>query len=315
VSADKPAHGQFHKKTLLFSTQISSMSETTTLTFDRLPSALPAYAKALRSRGRLVEGQSIPRIEARVTGVVADPAKLRDYRVICGFAETDKLPVSFPQVLGFPLQMAALTHEKFPLRLLGLVHIRNQITQYRPLDAREPLDFLAYVEGHRDVHNGIEFDIVTEVRDGKGALVWKSVAGTLSRGKGTGQKPAKKPADAQHVEFGRYASWDVPENIGRRYGMNAGDVNPIHLTALSARLFGFKRHIAHGMWTMARCTAELGDELPKGPFSLSVAFKQPVFLPSSVLMRYGPVNKGIEFALLSEDGEKTHLVGQVMAEA
>lgn len=288
------------------------MSEPTILTFDNLPSALPAYAKALRARGRLEEGQTIPRIEARVNGVTPDPAKLSKYRSICSFAETDKLPVSFPQVIGFPLQMAALTHEKFPLKLLGLVHVRNQILQYRALDAREPLDFLAYVEGHRNVYNGIEFDIVTEARDGQGNLVWKSLASTLSRGKGKGPRPAKQAA-GQRVEFGRYASWDVPENIGRKYGVNAGDVNPIHLTAFTARLFGFKRAIAHGMWTMARCTAELGDDAPKDALSLSVSFKQPVFLPSSVLMKYGPTGNGIEFALLSEDGEKTHLVGQVQA--
>lgn len=281
------------------------------LSFDRLPSALPSYAKALRRRGKLREGETIPRLEARVAGVTADPAKLRDYRLICGFADSDKLPISFPQVLAFPLQMAALTHEKFPLRLLGLVHLRNQITQQRPLDAREALDLVTFVEGHREVHNGIEFDIVTEARDGGGQLVWRSVATTLSRGKGSGKK-SSKPPPAQAIEFGRYASWDVPSNIGRRYGLNAGDVNPIHLTTLSAKLFGFKRAIAHGMWTMARCTAELGDELPKGPVSLSVAFKQPVFLPSSVLMKYAPGASGIEFALLSADGEKTHLTGQVL---
>ncbi len=291
------------------------MSEITTLTFDRLPSALPSYAKALRARGRLPKGQSIPRIEAKVSGVIPDPAKLSKYRQICCFADTDKLPISFPQVMAFSLQMAALTHEKFPLKLLGLVHVRNHITQYRALDEREPLDFLAYVEGHRDVHNGIEFDIVTEVRDAKGELVWKSLASTLSRGKGTGPRPAKQSSSDQKVEFGRYASWDVPENIGRRYGMNAGDVNPIHLTAMTARLFGFKRAIAHGMWTMARCAAELGDDLPKDAFSLEVSFKQPVFLPSSVLMKYGPTANGFEFALLSEDGEKTHLAGKVQAGA
>lgn len=297
------------------------MSAATTLTFDRLPATLASYAKALRSRGRLKEGETIPRIEALVKGISADPAKLRDYRLICNFADSDKLPVTFPQVMAFPLQMAALTHEKFPLRLLGLVHVRNLITQYRPLDAREPLDFLAFVEGHRTVHNGIEFDIVTEVHDSGGALVWKSVASTLSRGKKTDQKtdkksekPAKKAASSQ-IEFGRYASWDVPANIGRRYGLNAGDVNPIHLTAVSARLFGFKRAIAHGMWTMARCVAEFGDELPQPGFSLSVAFKQPVFLPGSVLMKYGPGAKSTEFALMSADGEKTHLVGQVNPES
>lgn len=290
------------------------MTAVTTLTFDRLPATLASYAKALRSRGRLRDGETIPRIEAQVKAVSADPAKLRDYRLICHFADSDKLPVTFPQVMGFALQMAVLTHEKFPLRLLGLVHVRNLITQYRPLDAREPLDFVAFVEGHRSVHNGIEFDIVTEVRDSAGALVWKSVAGTLSRGKKTDKKssdkPGKKPAPTQ-IEFGRYASWEVPANIGRRYGVNAGDVNPIHLTAISARLFGFKRAIAHGMWTMARCVAELGDDLPQTEWSLAVSFKQPVFLPGSVLMKYGPGAKGTEFALMSADGEKTHLVGQV----
>lgn len=292
------------------------MSDPTRLVFERLPSTLTGYLKALRSKGRLEPGQTIPRIEARVAGVIADPAKLRDYRSLCGFPDSDKLPVSFPQVLGFPLQMAALTHTDFPLRLLGLVHVRNRITQYRPIDQRESLDFLAYVEGHRSVHNGVEFDIVTEVRDPSGELVWQSVAGTLSRGKGSGQKPARQPVSTQPAEFGRYASWDAPENIGRRYGLNAGDVNPIHLTALTARLFGFKRHIAHGMWTMARCAAELGDDMPKARFSLAVAFKHPVFLPSAVLMKYGPSSgQGIDFALLSEDGEKTHLTGQVRPEA
>lgn len=287
------------------------MSAPTSLTFDRLPSALPSYAKALRRRGKLRDGDTIPHIEASVRGATADPAKLRDYRLICGFADSDKLPISFPQVLAFPLQMAALTHEKFPLRLLGLVHLRNRITQQRPLDAREPLDLTTFVEGHREVHNGIEFDIVTEAHDAEGKLVWQSAATTLSRGKSSAKRGPKPQAAAQPIEFGRYASWDVPANIGRRYGLNAGDVNPIHLTAVSARLFGFKRAIAHGMWTMARCTAELGDELPKGPVTLSVAFKQPVFLPSSVLMKYAPGAKGIDFALLSADGEKTHLTGQV----
>lgn len=290
------------------------MSAPTSLTFDRLPSALPSYARALRRRGKLREGETIPRLEARVSGVLADPARLRDYRLICGFADSDKLPISFPQVLAFPLQMAALTHEKFPLRLLGLVHIRNEITQHRALDAREALDILTFVEGHREVHNGLEFDIVTEARDSEGKLAWRSVAGTLSRGKGTGKKGTRAPA-SQAIEFGRYASWDVPANIGRRYGLNAGDVNPIHLTAVTAKLFGFKRAIAHGMWTMARCTAELGDEVPKGPISLSVAFKQPVFLPGSVLMKYAPSAKGVEFALLSADGEKTHLTGQIQPAA
>jgi hypothetical protein len=288
------------------------MSDSTLLEFEHPPSTLPAYLRAVRNKGPLREGQTIPRIEAHVASMTADPAKLQGYREICGFADSDKLPVTFPQIMGLPLQLAVLTQQRFPLRLLGLVHVRNLITQERPIDAREPVDLRSYVEGHRSVHNGVEFDLITEAREVGGKLIWKGVATTLSRGKPTGKKPGKgKPQDSGVIEFGRYASWDAPANIGRRYAMNAGDFNPIHLTAASARLFGFPRAIAHGMWTLARCTAELNEEMPKGKLAISTAFKQPVLLPGSVLLKYGPSKQGTDFALLSADAEKMHLVGQI----
>ena len=52
-------------------------------------------------------------------------------------------------------------------------------------------------------------------------------------------------------------------DIGRRYGAVSGDRNPIHLYPLTARLFGFRRAIAHGMWTKARCLAALEGRLPE----------------------------------------------------
>jgi hypothetical protein len=278
-----------------------------------MPPALPFFMRALRSGGKLAEGETIPRIEARLAATAADPGKLKGYREICGFPDSDKLPVTFPHIMAFPLHMSVLTNPKFPLKLLGLVHIRNLITQHRPLDLREPLNFRVYVDGHRVVHNGVEFDLVTEVQDVGGAVVWEGVSTNLSRRK-SGEKKAgerKKPPEPAVMEFGRYASWEAPANIGRRYALNAGDFNPIHISAASAKLFGFPRAIAHGMWSLARCSAELTDELPKTKFSLSVAFKQPILLPSNVLMKYGPGANGVGFTLLSADAEKTHLVGQL----
>ena len=61
----------------------------------------------------------------------------------------------------------------------------------------------------------------------------------------------------------------------------SGDVNPIHLHALSAKAMGFPRQIAHGMWTYARTLAALG-RTSLGPSSSSVWFTRPVFLPSTV---------------------------------
>ena len=73
----------------------------------------------------------------------------------------------------------------------------------------------------------------------------------------------------------------VPGDLGRRYGSVSGDLNPIHMHSLSARLFGFPTAIAHGMWTKARCLAALDPSLPPG-FIVEVSFRKPILLPATV---------------------------------
>ena len=73
----------------------------------------------------------------------------------------------------------------------------------------------------------------------------------------------------------------VPEGQGRAYAAVAGDVNPIHLHALTAKAMGFPRAIAHGMWTYARALAVLGPATA-GPSRSHAWFGKPVLLPSTV---------------------------------
>ena len=103
----------------------------------------------------------------------------------------------------------------------------------------------------------------------------------------------------------------MPGDIGRRYGAVSGDRNPIHLYPFTAKLFGFKRQIAHGMWSKARCLAELEPEFPKQAFSVDVQFKLPLFIPAKVKFKQEPANGGIDFKLLGADGIKPHLFGEI----
>ena len=48
------------------------------------------------------------------------------------------------------------------------------------------------------------------------------------------------------------AEWEVSENTGRRYALTSGDFNLIHIHAITAKAFGFKQAIAHGMWSKAK---------------------------------------------------------------
>jgi acyl dehydratase len=92
----------------------------------------------------------------------------------------------------------------------------------------------------------------------------------------------------------------------------AGDYNPIHLTPVTAKALGFPRHLAHGMWTKARCIAAMENRLPDA-VRVDVAFKKPVFLPSSVAFGSAKVTGGLAFSLHKRGSDTLHLVGRTSA--
>ena len=112
-------------------------------------------------------------------------------------------------------------------------------------------------------------------------LVWECDSVYLSRGRGDEDAPRGRRRRPPARTGPAVARWRLPEDLGRSYAGVSGDVNPIHLHALSAKAMGFPRQIAHGMWTCARTLAALG-RTSLGPSSSSVWFTRPVFLPSTV---------------------------------
>ena len=103
----------------------------------------------------------------------------------------------------------------------------------------------------------------------------------------------------------------MPSDLGRRYGTIAGDRNPIHLWPITAKLFGFKRHIVHGMWLLARAMAALDSDVGDEAVTIDVAFKRPVFLPGTAAFAAGPHAGATAFRLDHPQSGKTHLFGQV----
>ena len=107
--------------------------------------------------------------------------------------------------------------------------------------------------------------------------------------------------------------WRCPGDLGRRYGWVSGDLNPIHVHPLSARLFGFRRAIAHGMWTKARCLAALGPQLGgRGQgYTVEVVFRKPILLPATVAFAEaaGPAPGSIAFGVRDAKRSTPHLDG------
>ncbi|MFJ9059854.1 MaoC/PaaZ C-terminal domain-containing protein [Streptomyces sp. NPDC102409] len=240
---------------------------------------------------------------ARIT-----PGPLAAYNRICGFAETGPLPLTYPHVLGFPLAMRLMTGRDFPLPVLGLVHTWIEITAHRAPRPTDELGITVHAAGLTPHRRGTEVTMVTEARRA-GELVWESRSGYLSRHATATTTPP--PERAPHRELPAVAEWRLPTDLGRRYGAASGDRNPIHLHPLTARLFGFPRHIAHGMWTVARCLAETGDTTgAQGRVrTVRADFKAPVLLPSTVTY----AADGTAFEV--RGGSRVHLTGSVTRDA
>nr|WP_246215388.1 MaoC/PaaZ C-terminal domain-containing protein [Modestobacter muralis] len=262
---------------------------------------------ALTARGR---GGALPGTRLARAGVAVDPARLAAYSAVCGFPLTGELPVTFPHVLAFPLQTALMTERAFPLALPGLVHVRQQISVVRPIGAGEPLDVEVWAERFATHRRGATVDLCAAVSAG-GAEVWRGRSTYLARG---ATAPDGAPETDVDVPVGALdrasARWRVSADAGRRYARVSGDVNPIHLSALSARAFGFPRAIAHGMWVEARALAALSGRLPDA-FTVDVAFRKPLLLPSTVELATVRAGGGWDLAVHGSHAGPDHLVGTI----
>ncbi|WP_369248387.1 MaoC family dehydratase [Streptomyces sp. R41] len=264
----------------------------------------------LLARGALLSPLKRPRPDAAVPatrvvlpGVRVDLARLAAYERVCGFATgADALPVTYPHVLGFPLAMRIMAGRSFPLPLLGLVHTSIEITQRRELAATVAYELAVHVAGLAPHRRGTEATVVTEAW-AEGSLVWESRSTYLARHRTEG-RPASEAPEAERKPLPALAEWRLAEDVGRRYGAASGDRNPIHLYPITARLFGFPRAIAHGMWTVARCLAaqQVGESV-----CVRAEFKAPVLLPGTVTY----AADGGRFEL--RGGERVHLSGETRA--
>ncbi len=281
---------------------------------DSPPSLSALYPRALtgavtelpRKLPGLRRGEpELPDLEYAVQDVEIDRDHLAHYDRVCGFRVRDQLPPTYPHMVAFPLQMKVMTDGSFPFPVMGLVHIENRIEQRRWIGAGEKLDFKVRAENLREHDRGLQFDLVAAASVGDDA-VWHSTSTYLRRTGGGGGSSGDKKAEPPEPR----AYWKVPDDIGRRYASVSGDINPIHMHALSAKLFGFPSAIAHGMWLKARCLAALEGELP-GALSVEVAFKAPLVLPSKVAFADWPAGGGRDFAVHDARKGKPHLTGSL----
>lgn len=283
---------------------------TTTDQLDALPSLGTLYARAAVSSVLPGSAEELPDRQLEVRGVDVDRDHLAAYARVCGYRLTDTLPSTYVHVLSFPLSVALMADRRFPFPLPGLVHVANRTVTHREVTANEPLDLAVRTADLRPHRKGQQFDVIAEARVGDD-LVWSGASTYLRRGGGGDENAteADLPLDPPGADADG-ARWKVAGDTGRRYAAVSGDRNPIHLSPLTSRLFGFAKPIAHGMWTAARALAAIEDRVPVTGVQ-TLRFGKPLPMPRTVAFAAAERPGGWAFAVRDPRSGAPHLTGTV----
>lgn len=280
-----------------------------TTELERPPSAAALYGRAVLSLWRRrAPGGALPDTTLVLRRRV-DVARLAEYTRVCGFRLANTVPSTYPQVLAFPLVLRLLTLPTFPFPAPGLVHVANRIAQRRPLHVCEPLELSVRAEHLRAHRRGQQVDVVMTAAVAE-EEVWRAVATYLHRTPGSRSSDRGPTSPRGGASPEPAARWRVEPRTATAYAAVSGDRNPIHTSLLGARVLGYRRRIMHGMWTKARCLAQVASRLPAA-YTVEVAFKAPVELPATVAFSVSP---GLEFAVDDARSGKPHLIGTVSQE-
>jgi hypothetical protein len=277
--------------------------------FDRRPSAIAFMLNALRPSPGLHAAGGFPPIVARWRKHRVDRSQLLGFLQLTGLRADASLPMIYPHVFGFRLQMVILTHPTFPIPIWSALQIRNHLQQHRPIPLDSALDLETRVAGHRILEKGAEVDLHTTVSVGAERM-WESSNTFYYRGR-FGQPEAASPlSNSPQIPAPIVAEWHLPSGVGWRFARMTGDYNGIHRWHWYAWLLGFQQAFFHPQMIAGQCMSRLPVPDPEKPQRLDLWLKGPVYFNSDVSLRAATVENVTVFALTLRGDERPVILGR-----
>jgi hypothetical protein len=324
-----PALGGLYARSLVRAASLAAARRT-----GNAPTGLPDVA---------LEVDDVPVDTQRLAGYQSLLGLRAADRLPAGFVHTMVFPLQVALMArsDFPLAPAGMVHvanrvtQRHPLWREDRLDLRVPTVDLRPHRSGTQLDFVSEVRraGSSDVAweavstylaRGARLpapaapSLASEQTDALGTTSSDASGprGVASEQSGVGGSHSSDVADWVDEERAMWvppvptASWRLPADTGRRYAAVSGDRNPVHLSALTARPFGFKRAIAHGMYTAARALADVGPAAGH-TFVWTADFAKPLLLPATVSVRIAPEGNGFGYAVWQQGGSRPYLTGAV----
>ena len=154
---------------------------------------VPAYARVLLGKKPYIAAANTPirPIELQVRRVAISRKHLQQYREICGVRDPSGIPPAYLHVLAMPLHMQLFIARDFPVKVLGLIHLRNTIRVLGDVNTESPLSLRVFFDTARFTEFGQEYDFTTTYVQ-NGVAVWEEVSTMFARGNAPPKEGAKR---------------------------------------------------------------------------------------------------------------------------
>lgn len=226
------------------------------------------------------------------------------------------------QVLSLPMQLACLSHPRSPFPVLGLVHRKNVIRMKAAMSLGDAVTL--NVGFKRVIAHKLGWDVIMytqAIQNGQCCYEAEATYLVRIRAPHVDRQPTKSNQESIRNEKDGALSHSKPvvtitanADIGRKYAKVSGDGNPIHLYGITAKLFGFPRAIAHGMWSLATSVSYVYKPQTNEHVTISCRFKTPFFLPGEALLRRDEQAHLTGFNLVSSTDKTPYLEGKISIE-
>lgn len=238
--------------------------------------------------------------------------------------ERGRNPVFVLAAVTMPLLLLVLAKVTHPMLPLGAVNVRNRIDFVDPQACRslvgaDDLQITAHFGGEdlpfRRVKRGVEFDVHVVVSDwGNNKVIFREVFTILQVSR---QYAVRDPINSVPSALDLNADVQMQTEVDKRplsieangpdlWARVSKDYNPIHMSVIVAKLFGFAGRIVHGNHAVAMAmdmiegqsngqssainATETGLRTlwtrDKTPSFMEVEFKRPMIIPLTLQLHY-----------------------------
>ena len=209
---------------------------------------------------------------------------------------------TFPYALSTHIHFDLVNDPLFPFSPYGLLHKKEEITVLKNLKQGQ-WEMHSYIESYDELESGHEFLLHSDLYI-DGELTWQSKTTAYKRSKPSIRKK-NKPLNAPNET----KTLCLEPHMARDYALVSKNIDPIHMSFLSAKIMGHKSSIMHGMWGLARSLSEI--KKLRGPYQINCTFISPMYLPCKVKLGIVQKEECTEFGFYPKSGDRPHFLGTV----